>query len=165
MLKVGGIPVDESDKDFWPGNNVDEIEEALRRYENQLSWEDKLKDIIKEQLTDDLNWLNSQEMVTIAQKVLLKFGKNLSDFLTTPAHADDVIENVKQQVTSAKSTSSPIILDLNNNGIETTSVKQGAYFDHANDGFAEQTGWVGANDGLLVRDNFYNKNDLRQYAA
>ncbi|MEY4768014.1 MAG: hypothetical protein RL637_653 [Pseudomonadota bacterium] len=63
-----------------------------------------------------------------------------------------VIENVKQQVTSAKSTSSPIILDLNNNGIETTGVKQGAYFDHANDGFAEQTGWVGANDGLLVRD-------------
>lgn len=34
MLKVGGIPVDESDKDFWSGNNVDEIEEAKARYEN-----------------------------------------------------------------------------------------------------------------------------------
>jgi hypothetical protein len=76
---------------------------------------------------------------------------------------DEVIENVKQQVTSAKSTSSPIILDLNNNGVETTAVKQGAYFDHANDGFAEQTGWVGANDGLLVvrrsiQNNFISSN-------
>ena len=81
-------------------------------------------------------------------------GKSLSDFLITPAYGNgnEVIENVKQQVTSAKSTSSPIILDLNNNGVETTGVKQGAYFDHANDGFAEQTGWVGANDGLLVLD-------------
>ncbi|MDP1615401.1 MAG: hypothetical protein Q8L68_06355, partial [Methylococcales bacterium] len=80
-----------------------------------------------------------------------KFGDAL-DFFITPAYGNEAIENAKQQVTSAKSTSSPIILDLNNNGIETTGVKQGAYFDHANDGFAEQTGWVGANDGLLVRD-------------
>ena len=65
---------------------------------------------------------------------------------------DKVINSVKNQVNSAKSTSSPIVLDLNNDGIGTTGVKQGAYFDHAGDGFAEQTGWINPNDALLVRD-------------
>ncbi len=65
---------------------------------------------------------------------------------------DKVINSVKNQVNSAKSTSSPIVLDLNNDGIETTGVKQGTYFDHAGDGFAEQTGWINPNDALLVHD-------------
>ena len=47
---------------------------------------------------------------------------------------------------------SPIILDIDGDGVETTGVKDGAYFDHNADGFAEQTGWVGSDDGLLVRD-------------
>lgn len=49
-------------------------------------------------------------------------------------------------------TGSPIILDLDGDGIETIGVNAGAYFDHGGDGFAEQTGWVGADDGLLVWD-------------
>jgi Ca2+-binding RTX toxin-like protein len=47
---------------------------------------------------------------------------------------------------------SPIILDLNFNGVETVSKDKNIHFDHAGDGFAELTGWVGAADGLLVRD-------------
>ena len=65
---------------------------------------------------------------------------------------NQVLDTIKNIVNSAKSTSSPIILDLNNNGIETTGVKQGAYFDHSGDGFSEQTAWIGNGDGLLVRD-------------
>ena len=51
-----------------------------------------------------------------------------------------------------KRTTSPIILDLDGDGVETTAVTAGAYFDHVADGFAEQTGWVCGGDGLLVRD-------------
>jgi Ca2+-binding RTX toxin-like protein len=47
---------------------------------------------------------------------------------------------------------SPIILDLDGNGVETLSLSQRPHFDHAADGFAEETGWVDKNDGLLVRD-------------
>ncbi|MBK8918190.1 MAG: hypothetical protein IPM73_09120 [Betaproteobacteria bacterium] len=47
---------------------------------------------------------------------------------------------------------SPIILDLDRDGVETTGVRDGAHFDHEGDGFAEQTGWVGKDDGLLVWD-------------
>lgn len=46
----------------------------------------------------------------------------------------------------------PLILDLDGDGIETINVKSGAYFDHDGNGFAEQTGWVNSDDGLLVRD-------------
>ncbi len=67
-------------------------------------------------------------------------------------NANDDMDSIKQKVDTAKTTSSPIILDLNNNGVETTGVNGWAYFDHANDGFAERTGWVGGADGLLVRD-------------
>lgn len=48
--------------------------------------------------------------------------------------------------------SSPLVLDLDGNGVQTTALAQGAYFDHNGNGLAENTGWVGAGDALLVRD-------------
>ncbi len=50
----------------------------------------------------------------------------------------------------------PLILDLDGDGVETTNVKDGAYFDHDSNGFAEQTGWAGSDDGLLVMDRNNN---------
>ena len=49
-------------------------------------------------------------------------------------------------------TSSPLVLDLDGDGIETRGLLAGAFFDHAGDGFAELTGWIGADDGLLILD-------------
>ncbi|MBM3210811.1 hypothetical protein FJZ33_01225 [Candidatus Poribacteria bacterium] len=46
----------------------------------------------------------------------------------------------------------PLILDLDGDGTETAGVADGAYFDHDTNGFAEQTGWAGSDDGLLVWD-------------
>ncbi|XXQ67823.1 hypothetical protein ACKLNO_09395 [Neisseriaceae bacterium B1] len=48
----------------------------------------------------------------------------------------------------------PLILDLNNNGIQALATNgfAGALFDHDNDGIHTATGWVAAEDGLLVRD-------------
>lgn len=50
----------------------------------------------------------------------------------------------------------PLILDLDGDGTETIGVESGAYFDHDANGFAEQTGWVGKDDGLLVLDRNNN---------
>ncbi|MGH8614863.1 MAG: hypothetical protein ACREYF_23255, partial [Gammaproteobacteria bacterium] len=47
---------------------------------------------------------------------------------------------------------SPIVLDLDGDGVETSRVGDGAYFDHDDNGFAQATGWVGPDDGLLVWD-------------
>jgi hypothetical protein len=46
----------------------------------------------------------------------------------------------------------PLVLDLNGDGIMTTSVNGRTYFDHDANGLAEQTGWVAGSDGLLVLD-------------
>jgi hypothetical protein len=62
------------------------------------------------------------------------------------------INDIKKKFDKASTIPSPIILDLDGDGVETAAVGAGAYFDHASDGFAEQTGWAGRDDGLLVRD-------------
>lgn len=49
-------------------------------------------------------------------------------------------------------TQSPLVLDLNGNGVETSNVDQGIKFDINNDGQLEQVGWVSPEDALLVFD-------------
>ncbi|QZN96588.1 hypothetical protein K6K13_03860 [Symbiopectobacterium purcellii] len=46
----------------------------------------------------------------------------------------------------------PIILDLDGDGIETLPLSKGVFFDHDENMFAESTGWVSPDDGLLVLD-------------
>ena len=53
---------------------------------------------------------------------------------------------------TAESTTSPLVVDLDGDGVETTTEEDGVYFDHDNNGFAEKNAWVGKDDGLLVRD-------------
>ena len=50
----------------------------------------------------------------------------------------------------------PLLVDLDGDGIETTKVANGVYFDHKNDGFAEKSAWVGKDDGILVVDRNNN---------
>lgn len=45
-----------------------------------------------------------------------------------------------------------LLLDLDDDGLETGGVLRGAYFDHDNDDIKTVTGWVGPNDGILVLD-------------
>ncbi|MFK7838690.1 MAG: DUF4214 domain-containing protein [Bdellovibrionales bacterium] len=46
----------------------------------------------------------------------------------------------------------PLVLDLDGDGIELSHVEDGVQFDIDNDGIAEQTAWVKADDGLLALD-------------
>jgi hypothetical protein len=46
----------------------------------------------------------------------------------------------------------PLVLDLDGDGIETVSVSGGVLFDLRADGHAVQTGWVAGGDGLLALD-------------
>jgi len=55
-------------------------------------------------------------------------------------------------ILATKPTQSPIVLDLDGNGIQTLSVNAGVNFDLLANGQPVQTGWVGSGDGLLVLD-------------
>ncbi len=52
----------------------------------------------------------------------------------------------------------PLALDLDGDGVESTALGAwgGVFFDHDNDGVKEGTGWVNADDGLLVLDRNAN---------
>ncbi len=69
-----------------------------------------------------------------------------------PSPSDRPIEDIKKKAGTASTIPSPIAIDLDGDGIETVSVANGTLFDHAADGFAERTGWVSGDDGLLARD-------------
>lgn len=47
---------------------------------------------------------------------------------------------------------SPLVLDLNDDGVKLYNIKQGVYFDYYNDGIAKRVGWISEHDGFLARD-------------
>lgn len=53
---------------------------------------------------------------------------------------------------SSRKNSSPLILDLDGDGIEITPLSGAITFDHDADGVRTGTAWAGADDGLLVLD-------------
>jgi Ca2+-binding RTX toxin-like protein len=46
----------------------------------------------------------------------------------------------------------PLVFDLDGDGFDTLGQSAVTYFDHDGNGFAELSGWVGGDDGLLVMD-------------
>ena len=69
---------------------------------------------------------------------------------------DEILSKLRDFFNLAQSQSSPIILDLDGDGVVGTTARgetgPGLFFDLDNTGFAERSGWVGKGDGLLVRD-------------
>ncbi len=92
-----------------------------------------------------------------------KFLGSMLDIITPPklqaapldgvrGFDDDLIRQLQNGFHTAELTRSPLILDLDGDGVETLSESSGVYFDLDANGFAEHAGWVGKDDGLLVWD-------------
>jgi hypothetical protein len=56
----------------------------------------------------------------------------------------------------------PIILDLTGTGLKTISITSGTFFDYKNNGFAEETGWINAGEGILVINANVDSNIIGQ---
>ncbi|MBU3059825.1 LysM peptidoglycan-binding domain-containing protein, partial [Pseudomonas indica] len=67
---------------------------------------------------------------------------------TTPEEEE---EEETPDTDEGENRTSPIVIDLDGDGIETLKVGA-AYFDLDNDGLSERSGWVSPDDGLLVHD-------------
>jgi hypothetical protein len=68
-----------------------------------------------------------------------------------------IVGNASQQLaTSSNFTlnilASPLVLDMNGDGVQTLGIEEGVQFDLLNTGTAQQVGWVDKHDGLLVMD-------------
>lgn len=78
------------------------------------------------------------------------FG-NRGDSGTQNNHADEI----DNELEDANAEATPLVLDLDGDGIELTSLNSAGdvYWDVDSDGFAENTGWVDADDGFLAYDS------------
>jgi hypothetical protein len=63
-----------------------------------------------------------------------------------------ISSTVNTHYKSSRLNSSPLILDLDGDGIEITPLSGAITFDHDADGVRTSTAWAGADDGLLVLD-------------
>lgn len=62
------------------------------------------------------------------------------------------IPDIKDLFSTGEETRSPLVVDLDGDGVETVGTNKKIFFDHDGNGFAESSGWVGKDDGLLVRN-------------
>lgn len=61
----------------------------------------------------------------------------------------------------ASTKTSPIVIDLNGDGVKTISRKDNkTYFDLDNNKFAENTSWIDKNDGILINKTLITDNNI-----
>jgi Ca2+-binding RTX toxin-like protein len=58
----------------------------------------------------------------------------------------------KPDMGDAETRASPLVIDLDGDGVESVAYSRDRYFDHDANGMLESTAWAGGDDGLLVRD-------------
>jgi len=90
---------------------------------------------------------------TTAQIVALSTG-SMAAFTTQQIHAFETADIAAMSTTqlNALVSMTPIVLDLDGNGIQTIGAAHGVQFDLGATGVSHQVGWVGGKDGLLVMD-------------
>ena len=101
----------------------------------------------------------------LAEDIYDSIGNTITDILNSIDAAksflsetgNSLIDKIKGLFDTAENTKSPLVIDLDGDGVETISSSTGVHFDLDNNTFAETTGWVGKDDGLLVLDK--NNND------
>ena len=115
-----------------------------------------LKIIGKENLT----WGDAATLGITAISLIGKFtplgmlGTALNFGLNAFALYDNLSDFAKLNRTGKYQVYDPLSLDLDGDGIETTAIEglNSTLFDHNKDGIRTATGWVSADDGLLVLD-------------
>ncbi|MBP8270960.1 MAG: hypothetical protein KAX42_03715, partial [Sphaerotilus sp.] len=91
--------------------------------------------------------------MTTAQVLVLETA-DIQALSTTQASAFEAVDIavMSSAQIDAMPLVTPIVLDLDGDGIRTLAASHGVHFDLGATGVAHQVGWVSAGDGLLVRD-------------
>jgi len=97
--------------------------------------------------TADLSQLTSSTISSLTTTQLSNLTSSQVSSLTTIQTAQ-----LTSSTLALLGSSTPLILDLNGDGIKTLSINTGVKFDILANGSTIQTGWVGPQDGLLVSD-------------
>jgi len=90
--------------------------------------------------------------------IIRSTGNSVFDFLIPSGYDNEqsfeqsFLNDIRNLFNQAEITRSPLVLDLNGDGVNTVATSAGIHFDHNNNSFSELSGWVNKDDGLLVRD-------------
>jgi len=100
--------------------------------------------------------INMNDLLSASKEALDEFWDEFNNGVSLFLDNSNLLNKARSLFSTAETTRSPLVLDLDGDGVETTSITNGTYFDHDANGFAEQTGWAGNDDGLLVLDRNAN---------
>jgi hypothetical protein len=106
--------------------------------------------------TVDIQALRTSHIVSLSTSQIMALTTDQISALTIPQieaiTTNQISGLTTTQVQYLQSFSTPIVLDLDGNGVKTLGVGSGVKFDLYADGREVQTGWVSSGDGLLVLD-------------
>ena len=139
--KTGRDPI--GNGSLFPTHNSDELDAILDRHEQKMRERARAEENFKK-----------------AHPNLFHLFPNLFPYPDGNGWIDDGHQCLAPWVKETKKRNGkyhiydPIALDLDGDGIETVATKgfAGALFDHRSQGIRTATGWISADDGLLVRD-------------
>jgi len=113
------------------------------------------KYVMRMEDTDGSPLLSSQNAIYNGSEVdqyYLHVNAVMTDLAGNESETSDDLEIIIDSKDASANTKDPLILDLNNDGIYTSTINTGIKFDHDGDGEQEHTGWVSASDGFLALD-------------
>ncbi len=162
----GGFPDWVENDNAHPSETIKTGDDLSKDWENIKR---AIDDIGKEQHPYNLNERNSNTTVDEAlrraglpEPELDDWGENWSpgsgnDLGDGKSVLERILDGLKDLYERARDAFTPprrdpLVLDLDGDGLETSGLDERVHFDHDGDGFAERTGWAGADDGLLALD-------------
>lgn len=129
-------------------NNDNYAEEIAREAAN------KLREFYGEPIRLDIENLSSN--IIVSDPTFNMEFRNFNSILTNLLKIIKTIIDQAPSLDKAEQITSPIIIDMNGDGVNATKLAAGIhkaiYFDLDGNGFAEKTAWVDAYDALLVLD-------------
>jgi hypothetical protein len=106
-------------------------------------------------LTDQILALQTADLFALSTSQVAAFTSTQAVVMTTTQVESFSTAQIAAFSTAAYgqlATGTPIILDLNGDGVKTLGISAGVKFDLFGTGTAVNTGWVSSGDGLLVLD-------------
>ncbi len=159
ILNFGGLlpAFLDTNRDLW--NNQMGIEYARKGFKNEIRLAEAIfdnimsenSDFIVDYLNDTRRWNKEATADTLWDII-----KKSSNFILLEAIPQTTKDNFDQANVAGIPGADPILVDLNGDGIKTTKLEDGIYFDHGKDGFKESSAWVDENDGILAIDKNNN---------
>ena len=102
--------------------------------------------------TTEINMLSTSQMQALDINAVTALSTAQVAALSTRGLTALQVSALSVSAKQAYDTYTPIVLDLNGDGISTLAMANGVQFDLLATGKPVQTGWVAPTDGLLVRD-------------